>query len=410
MKTIGIIAEYNPFHNGHAYQIKKAKELTGADYCIIAMSGDFVQRGAPSVADKYTRAEMALQNGADLVCELPVLYSTASAELFAHAGVTLFHRLGCIDTLCFGAESDNLTAFTHLAEILIEEPESYRKSLQQHLKNGASFPTARSKAISECLGDDSAATLLLEPNNILAVEYLKALKRRDSDIAPLLIPRKKSHYHNPSLTGEFSSATAIRHAIFEKDFPENLCQSIPENCYLTLKSLHQSHQLMDTEDFSAMLIYRLLSETTEGLAGYGDCSMELANRIQRLLPQYASFEQFCTLCKSRDITYTRMSRILIHILLGLRQDIYKIGKEQDYIPYVRILGFRESATPLLTKLKGRTEIPLITRVTRDSSLLPDAAREIFSQDVFASELYDQVLAMRIGRERYSEYCRQPILL
>lgn len=410
MKTIGIIAEYNPFHNGHAYQIRKAKELTGADYCVIAMSGDFVQRGAAAVADKYCRTQMALQNGADLVCELPVMYSTASAELFGHAGVTLFDRMGCIDTLCFGAESDSLTALTHLAEILIEEPASYQKNLQQHLKNGASFPNARSKALSEYFGDDTTASLLLKPNNILAVEYLKALLRRGSDITPLLIPRKKNHYHDTSLTGEFSSATAIRHALLESDFSTELSGSIPTACVEILKELHQSQRLMDTEAFSDMLVYQLMVKSPGELASYGDCNEELANRIKRLTPQYASFDQFCTLCKSRDITYTRMSRVLIHILLGLTQDLYALGKEQDYIPYVRILGFRESAIPLLTKIKDRADIPLITRVTRDSSLLSDAAQEIFSRDVFASELYDQLLAMRIGRERYSEYSRQPILL
>lgn len=410
MKTIGIIAEYNPFHNGHAYQIKKAKELTGADYCVVAMSGDFVQRGAAAVADKYCRAQMALLNGADLVCELPVLYSTASAELFGHAGVTLFDRMGCMDTLCFGAESDNLTALTHLAEILIEEPASYQKSLQQHLKTGASFPTARSKALSEYFGDDTTASLLLEPNNILAVEYLKALNRRGSGITPLLIPRKHNHYHDTALTGTFSSATAVRRALLESDFSTKLAESIPASCVEILRELHQSRQLMDTEAFSDMLVYQLMVKSPSELAAYGDCYEELANRMARLTGQYTSFHQFCSLCKSRDITYTRMSRILIHILLGLTHDLYALGKELDYVPYIRILGFRESAAPLLTKLKQASNIPLVTRVARDSSLLSDSACQIFSRDVFAAELYEQVLSMKGGGMRRSEYSRQPILL
>ncbi|MGN0342066.1 MAG: nucleotidyltransferase [Roseburia sp.] len=410
MKTIGIIAEYNPFHNGHAYQIKRAKELTGADYCVIVMSGDFVQRGAAAVTDKYCRTEMALQSGADLVCELPVLYSTASAELFAHAAVSLFHRMGCIDTLCFGAESDDLPALTQLADILTNEPASYQNSLQTYLKNGVSFPTARSKALAEYLGDDSLASLLSEPNNILAVEYLKALKRRKADISPLLIPRRHCRYHDTELTGNFSSATAIRSALFEKDLPEGLSESVPAECHRILTDLHQSHQLMDTEDFSGILAYKLLTEDAAVLAAYGDCGEELANRIHNLAGQYISFHQFCSLCKSRDITYTRISRILIHILLGLTQDLYTLGKELDYVPYVRILGFRESATPLFTRLKQTCEIPLITRVARDSAPLSDAASQIFSRDIFAAELYEQVLAMHGGRQRRSEYTRQPVQL
>lgn len=410
MKTIGIIAEYNPFHNGHAYQIQRAKELTGADYCVVAMSGDFVQRGAAAVADKYCRAEMALRNGADLVCELPVLYSTASAELFAHAGVTQFHRMGCIDFLCFGAESDNLPSFIQLAQILSDEPAAYQDFLQACLKSGLSFPTARSKALAEYLGDDSFAALLSEPNNILAVEYLKALNRRQSDITPLLIPRRHNHYHDTTLTGTLSSATAVRRALSATDFPAELAETVPPSCAEMLKDLHQSHELMDTEAFSDMLIYQLMSNSPMELASYGDCNEELANRMARLSGQYNSFHQFCALCKSRDITYTRMSRILIHILLGLTQNLYTLGQKLDYVPYVRILGFRESAAPLLTRLKQSSDIPLITRVARDSSLLSDAARRIFSRDVFAAELYEQVLAMKCSRTRRSEYSRQPILL
>lgn len=410
MKTIGIIAEYNPFHNGHAYQIKRAKELTGADYCVIVMSGNFVQRGTAAITDKYRRAKMALENGADLVCELPVLYATASAEIFAHAGVTMLDGMGCVDTICFGAETPDLDALSRLAGILSEEPASYQKILQQHLKNGVSFPTARSMALAEYTQNDSAAALLAEPNNILAVEYLKALRRRNSRITPLLIPRTSSHYHDTELTGNFSSATAVRQALLQEEMPENIAANVPPSCYPVLKELQEENQLMDPEDFSRMLVYELLCKTAPELACYGDCSLELANRILRLIPQYTSFRQFCGLCKSRDITYTRVSRVLTHILLGLTTELYTLGRELDFIPYIRVLGFRESAAPLFTRLKETCDLPLITRVSKDSAELSNPAQRLFERDVFATELYDQVLSMKSTHQRCSEYSRQPVIL
>ena len=203
MKTIGIIAEYNPFHNGHAYQIAELKRKTNADFVVIAMSGDFVQRGAPAIIDKYCRAEMALLCGADLVIELPAVWAVSSAEDFAMAGVTLFDKMGCIDGICFGAESDQLPQLKSIAGVLAEEPDIYRSALSSYLKKGLAFPAARAAALSDYFkstGMNFLISILDTPNNILAVEYLKALKRRNSAMTPILIPRRGADIMIPRST------------------------------------------------------------------------------------------------------------------------------------------------------------------------------------------------------------------
>lgn len=224
MKIIGIIAEYNPFHNGHAYQITTIRERTGADFVIVAMSGDFVQRGAPAILDKYARAQMALSCGADLVLELPALWATASAEHFAMAGVTLFEKMGLVDGICFGAETDNLPLLTAIADILADEPEAYRTLLASYLKTGAAFPKARASALADFVAmhemhlTDDLHEVLSSPNNILAIEYLKALRRRHSSMTPYLIRREGSGYHDTALAPT-ASATGIREALLAGMLP-----------------------------------------------------------------------------------------------------------------------------------------------------------------------------------------------
>ena len=210
MKIVGLIAEYNPFHNGHRYHIEQAKKITGADHAVVVMSGDYVQRGIPACMPKRLRAEMALKCGASAVFELPVCYATGSAELFAEGAVSLLDRLGIVDTLVFGSECNDLESLSQIADLLVEEPELYRTVLRFHLKNGASYPMARQEAVSACLRGNHCSFLLNDPNNILGIEYLKALKRQKSRIIPYTIARRGAHYHDPDLHDSYSSASAIR--------------------------------------------------------------------------------------------------------------------------------------------------------------------------------------------------------
>ena len=415
MKVVGIIAEYNPFHNGHAYQIRRAKELSSADLCIVVMSGNYVQRGVPAVTDKYSRATMALCNGADMVFEIPAIWATASAEYFAYAGITLLDTLGCVDTVCFGCETVDLSLLHTVAEILVNEPDAFCTSLSYYLKKGYAFPKAREAALlsymkaSDMSMKDSPDLLLASPNNILALEYQKALLRRHSDIVPLPIQRTDSGYHSTELTEGFSSASAIRHALLQTaplspDDRQALLSAVPKASADHLFA--DDTTLLSEQDFSSMLYYKLLSESETGYTRYADVSTDFSNKITNALRYFTDFQDFCDLLKSKDITHTRISRQLLHILLNIRETDYEIGKKCDYIPYLRLLGFRKSASPLLSVIRKKSSLPILTSPAKDPKKLSPDALAIFQKDVFSSNLYYGMTAQKSGCPQKNEYQRQ----
>lgn len=417
MKIVGIIAEYNPFHNGHRYQIARIRELTGADYVAVAMSGNFVQRGAPAIVDKYARTQMALCCGADVVFELPALWACASAEDFAMAGVTLFDRMGCVDTLCFGAETDDLLLLTDIAAILAEEPEPYRTALSTYIKEGRSFPAARHAALQDYLREsqlrDIPDDVLASPNNILVLEYLKALKKRDSRITPLLIRREGAGYHSTELNQPNTSATAIRRLLFSGNVPAalDLENYIPAEALPTLSGYLTEYPPLSEEDFSQALGYQLLSHADTGFSCFRGCNMDISNRLGNNLHDYRGFRQFCERNKSRDITYTRMSRILTQLLLSIRPEDDALGKELDYIPYLRILGFRKESAAVFSRIQKAASIPLISKLADAHRILSPDAMQVLKLDIFASEFYEQTLALRTpgGRTPRSEYAREIVV-
>lgn len=433
MHIVGIIAEYNPFHKGHCYQIEELRRRTHADYIVIAMSGDFLQRGAPAIVDKYARTRMALSCGADLVLELPCLWATASAEDFAMAGVTLFEKMGCVDALCFGAECGNPALLTDIADILSEEPEDYRDRLTSYLKAGMTFPAARSRALAEHMKyngygasdgftTDRVSELLATPNNILAVEYLKALRRRNSHIRPLLIARKGAGYHDTDIGRPLASATAIRRELTagSASAPETSCtkqafhtaplSAMPPAAAEIMTGYHREFPYTAGNDFSTQLAYLLLSQSTEQLADYGDSNMELAGRMKSLLPDFRSAKQFARLLKTKNMTLTRISRVLCHTLLGLTRRDYAAGKELDYIPYLRMLGFLRASAPLLNRMDSCAAVPVIAKLADAASILPGHALTLLSQDIFAADLYEQNLSLRAQKTARSEYSRGLVIL
>lgn len=439
MKAVGIIAEYNPFHNGHAFQIQKARELSNADCVVIAMSGNFVQRGAPAILDKFSRTAMALAGGADFVFELPVLFSTASAEYFAAAGIALLNALGCVDSVCFGAETPDLALLGAAAAILAEEPELYTQTLSDCLKQGISFPSAREQAVRSCMTQTMAiqqtrtdsqpgipstvpyqntynaaaehnqklTAILQSPNNILALEYIKALIRQGSSIRPLPIQRRGAGYHTPDLGQEYCSASAIRRLLLEPsasyDLEKTLNAYLPESAARIL--LAADAHFMTEQDFSRMLCYKLLSERENGYAGYADSSPDLSNKILRALGDFSDYPGFCKRLKSKDITYTRISRLLLHILLNIKTSDYDSSKSCGFIPYLRLLGFQKKSSPLLREIQKNSSVPLIIRPARDSQILTPPAADIFQKDLFASDLYYGTLAQKRHIPWKNEYQR-----
>lgn len=413
MKVVGIIAEYNPFHNGHKYQIEQIRKKTNADFVVIAMSGNFLQRGVPSLCDKYTRAKMALECGADLVFEIPTMWATASAEYFARGGVALLANTGVVTHLGFGAETDDLESLMQVSSILREEPDIYRAVLGNSIRSGNAFPVARKNALITSLPympTDKLDDLLDSPNNILALEYLKALP---DEIQPVLIPRKGAGYHDTNIDTALPSASAIRETLAlskeELDL-EKIAVAMPEKAYKILLPLLEKNEILNNDDFSDMLGYCLFSLQHRGYSDYADCTLDFSNKVSKNLKDYVSVDAFIQQLKSKDMTYTRVSRNLLHILLGIKQADYSIGKAIGYTPYLRILGFRDEAKPLLNKIKKNANVPIITKVADASSKLDYGTYKLFEKDLFASSLYYQVLARKSKQTPLNEFTNQIVIL
>lgn len=396
MNAAGIIAEYNPFHNGHRYQLDTLREQTGADYIVIAMSGNFVQRGVPAFFDKYERAKAALCCGADLVLEIPTIWATASAEYFASAGVALLGCTGVVRHLGYGVEAHDPALMAELTELLHDAPLEYDRRVIALQKEGHSYPLARARALASQLPRDSHGELenfLASPNNILALEYEKALAlwnvSHEAPIKSHPIFRVGTGYHDDTLVGSFASATAIRKAWSEGMSAEDLSSYVPRECRKHYAALLEECRCTGEDSISSLLYYRLRMCADMGYEAFADCSPSLSHKIANRLPEYESFSQFCSLLKSRDVTYTRISRVLLHILLDIRQTDYQ-GENTLRPPYLRVLGFRESAADLLKSIKQCSPVPMVTKMADAESILSHRAYDLLKKDIFAADLYNHL--------------------
>ncbi len=404
----GIIAEYNPFHNGHAYQIEQARLLTGCDFLVVVMSGDYVQRGAPAVFDKYTRARMALACGADLVLELPVACSCASAEFFASGAVSLLDGLGCVDFLCFGSESGNLQSLMEPARILAKESPVFQEALRRGLSLGLSFPAARKEAFRACASNPDILDL---PNNILGIEYLKALLQRESSIKPVTIKRKGQGYHDTLLDSGFASASGIRRFLKQEEAPLSalpaLKESLPDPVMEVLKDTLAHTLPVWEEDFSMLLRYELLRQSASDLTQYADISPDLGRRLKNCADKFSSFSEFVALVKTKDVTYTRITRALFHILLNLTGED---TRNSVAMPYARILGFRKDHSRILGLLKENSRIPIIPKAADYKTYLTPDLQPLFEKDLFAANLYETIAAAKQKRAFLHDLKRSPVIL
>ena len=396
MKIVGLITEYNPFHNGHKYHIEKAKEITGAEYCIAVMSGDFVQRGAPAFLPKHLRAEMALNGGCDMVIELPVCYATGSAEYFASGAISILDNLGCVDAICFGSECGDYDALEKIARVLADEPSEYKVLLQSNLRAGLNFPAARQQALIEYFQDDDLNTIIQEPNNILGIEYIKSMILRRSMMKGYTITRNESSYHDEELSSQYSSASAIRKMV--PDF-ESLTGHLTEHAINILKSQYGIRYPVVSDDFSLLLRYKLMSETKESLTSYMDITTDLANRIINHRNEFISISQFTDLLKTKELTYSRISRCLMHIIL----DIKECNPLMD--TYARILGFRKESSELFSLIKKHSQIPIITKLTALDSLNNEQFH-MLRKDMFASDLYESIISDKYKTNFINELTKQ----
>ncbi len=328
MKTVGIIAEYNPFHNGHAYQIEETRKITGADCVIVIMSGNFVQRGAPAIADKFTRAHTALLGGADLVMELPTIYATGSAEFFAHGAISILNSMEQIDYLSFGGETDDINVLNKIAKTLHSEPQEYKDMLKTGLKSGLSIPVARKNALKSFFSDTiNISDVIDTPNNILGIEYIKALYHFNSNIKPIIIKRAGNGYHYSNLNEEFASATALRKC-FNSDSFEKIHEYVPDKIFDFYNQNYGQILPINSNDMNMLIYYSLMLNQSK-LDDFMDVNNNLANKIHNLLNkgEFQDYDNLVLSLKSKELTHTRISRALLHILLNIKKTDFDIIKE-----------------------------------------------------------------------------------
>ena len=378
MNVVGIIAEYNPFHEGHAYQIQKAKEQCGAEFAVVVMNGDFVQRGEPAIFHKYTRTKEALLGGADLIFELPVRFGLSSAGDFAMGGVLALNALPFVTHLCFGTETGDLTPLLQAATFLCDEPDSYRTRVKHFVKQGILYPKARSLALA---AESGLPTETWDsPNNILGLEYCVALQKLHSKIKPFTIRREGQGYHDndtPALS-DFPSATFLRKKIRKAGEKENLSLS----------------------DFSSLIGYSLL--TAKDLCRIKDITPDLSDRIRNELPKYREINEFVKTIKNPSLTTGRIKRSFF-------QCLFDIEKEEPVMPYLRVLGMKKEASSLLSQ-KENASCQILTKLAFDVPKMDDTAKKLFAKDLLASDLYRQVFCHKYNQTLPNEYQHSPMVL
>ena len=414
MKAVGLVTEYNPFHNGHLYHLNKAMELTGADISVAVMSGDFVQRGELAVLDKYTRASMALNSGVNLVVELPVNYAVSSAESFAAGALKVLDYIKA-DSIAFGSESGNIERLSKLAHILCDNEDTLYKEISKYTANGISYAAARQKVV-EKLTDKDTAAILTSSNNILAVEYLKAIIKNNYAIKPYTIKRQGDSYNDTDIRSEYASATALRGNLKA----DNISKYIPVKAGLILSS---NTNYIYPDDITEALFTRLLgilfassydkNVFIENVMRYPDVNKEIAGRlyksamdmITRTVPQGAeskdngafSFGSLCEHIKTKEVPLSRIKRALVRITLGLdKKHMEKYANE----PYIRVLGFDKKGQEYLSYIRKTVEVPLITKIADYKEMLLD--------DIHAANIYNMIVAGKYGVKEFGDFVRGPV--
>jgi len=415
MKIIGIITEYNPFHNGHLYHLFKAKEMTGADYVVAVMSGNFLQRGEPAIINKWSRAKMAINAGVDLVIELPFVFSTQDANGFAFGAIKLLDSLQIIDYLCFGCETNNLDILYSISNFLHVEPQKYKELIVQNSKNGYPFPNSRSRALCEyhsTFGIDGLkkisplelSKLLKYPNNILALEYIKHLLSLSSKIKPVAIKRRGASYHQKSIKGNISSATSIRNEILNKlsspktghfILNDKIKSTIPSSGFSVLKmELKEGRGPITLDSYRQFILATLRRMSLEDISCIHGVIEGLENRIKKAALRSCTIEKLIKTIKTRRYTRTKIQRIILHIMLNLSKENIKTFNECGPL-FARILGFSKKGKILLRAIKRNSSVPSInkmsnylrqTLIERDTNIRSRLLKMI-NYDILATDIY-----------------------
>ena len=387
MKTASIISEYNPYHNGHAYHVRKTREMTSSDYIISIMSGNFVQRGEPAIYDKYNRARSAALD-IDAVFELPVIFSISNAGDFAMGAVSILNSLGCVDSLSFGVETLDMNLFERICSIITDEPSDYKSSLQDYIKEGNSYPLAREKALTDILGD-SVKDIISSPNNILALEYMSAIKKINSSIRICPIIRKGS-YHNTDEKNGYLSASAIRTLIYDN---KDITPHVPSYDQELFKNALPGTSVLDG------LLNLRLSELDYDVI-YHEMSKDMMNRLKSI-PVPTSFSEAVQLLKTKNITYTRSARALMNMILRIKEDDFREITNEGYSHYANLLSFRKESSTLLKTIQDNSEIPIINKKA-DYTPESHAASLSWEYDKKATDIYNSLCFIETGVRKPKE--------
>ncbi|MBB6217820.1 putative nucleotidyltransferase [Anaerosolibacter carboniphilus] len=411
MKILGLITEYNPFHNGHKYHLDEAKKITGATHTIAVMSGNFLQRGEPAITDKWHRAEMAVREGVDLILELPFVYACNTAELFAYGAVSMLHHLNAVNFLCFGSEEGAIEKLMQVSEILHVEPESYRHTLKAYLAEGLPYPQARSNALSQYFEDNALSSALQSPNNILGIEYIKALLKLRSPIQPFTLKRIKADYHSTEIRSEICSATAIReHLSIDPRDVNTLSKVMPNGSLNTLENcFNLGFGPVFYSNFDQLVLYRLRTMPTDVIANIPDVTEGLENRFKEISMKATSHAEVLNATKSKRYTMTRLQRILIHALMDLQKQHLALFNQAQGSQYARVLAFSKNGSSLIRHLKKYSNIPILTNINREP-LEAEVAKQMLAFDIKATNIYSIAYPNPANRKGGWDYYKKPFFL
>jgi len=403
MGAVGIIAEYNPFHNGHLNQIRKIEDMFPGEPVICVMSGNFVQRGEPAIFNKYIRTEAALKCGAAMVIGLPFAFASASAEYFAGYAVSILEATGIVDKICFGSEHGEMGLLEEVARLLAFESKAYSDSLRNNLALGMSYPKARQEAVGGLLPE--AVEILSEPNNILGIEYIKAIYKQNAKLIPHTIKRQGEGYHSLNSSTDLSSATAMRAAIKSGEY-SNAFKSLPTHIADIYKSQIENEMIFDFNAFSPYLHYRISTMASYDLANIAGIDEGLENAIIKVCAKYKLISEILVELKSKRYTYTKLSRALLHIILDLsKSDFENYGKNKPH--YIRVLGFRKEYENLLKQMENNAKAPLILNLKNSTDNLSETGRRLLEREIIATDIYN--LAAPYPMVKNFEYT-QPLVI
>ncbi|MGM0395820.1 MAG: nucleotidyltransferase [Bacillota bacterium] len=391
MKVAGLIAEYNPFHFGHKLHLENAKTVANASHTIAVMSGSFVQRGEPALVDKWTRAEMAVKNGVDLVIELPFAYSVQTAELFAAGATKILDSTGAVDCIVFGSESGEIEELMRIAEVLVEEPPFFKVKLKEYLDEGNSFSSSRSLALSDYaqtkgINLGNSIETIKESNNILGIEYLKSLIKMDSLMEPYTIKRIGDRYKDSDIKSKIASATGIRQSI-KKSGLGSVVDYLPVESYAAIERFIENYgNINQLDNYSAILNYILCISTPENITDYFDVEIGLENRIKNLSKTIFRPTELVTSAATKRYAETRIQRLLIHMIAGLKKDSIHDFFSHNTM-YVRILASNSKGFQIINRIKEKSEIHIINKVTDSMALLNKKEKSMLEMDMLATDLY-----------------------